>query len=114
MAAIVPRWEWRRFADREIDLASTFADLAPQRVQESNELYLLSTRGTDAVKVRDGLMDVKHLVAVDEHGLQQWVPVMKSGFPLSSADVGAVLAAWEWSPHRSAGRPTRGGPFSTR
>ena len=38
-------------------------------------------------------MDVKHLVRVNDDGLEQWVPVMKAGFPLSAADVGAVLVA---------------------
>ena len=62
-------------------------------MHESDEVYLLSVPGTDAVKVRDDLMDVKHLVQVDDDGLEQWVPVMKAGFPLSAADVGAVLVA---------------------
>ena len=62
-------------------------------MHESDEVYLLSVLGTDAVKVRDDLMDVKHLVQVDDDGLEQWVPVMKAGFPLSAADVGAVLEA---------------------
>ena len=38
-------------------------------------------------------MDVKHLLAVDDNGLQQWFPVMKAEFPLSAAEVGTVLAA---------------------
>ena len=38
-------------------------------------------------------MDVKHLVEVNDDGLEQWVPVMKAGFPLSVADVGDVLLA---------------------
>lgn len=88
-----PRWEWRNFPDRFGDLGSALADVAPERVQESDEIYLLSTEGTDAVKVREDLMDVKHLIAVDEDGLQQWFPVMKAGFPLSSAEVGTMLSA---------------------
>ena len=39
--------------------------LEPERVAESDETYLLSAEGVDAVKVRDGLMDVKHLEQVD-------------------------------------------------
>lgn len=88
-----PRWEWRRFADRLGDIGVSFAVSPPDRVQESVETYLLSMGGTDTVKVRDDLMDVKHLIAVDENGLQQWVPVMKAGFPLSAAEVGIVLTA---------------------
>jgi len=45
------------------------------------------------VKVRDGLMDVKQLEGVDGNGLEQWRPVLKTGFPLVPADVSTVLAA---------------------
>ena len=86
------RWEWRRFAERSGDIGSALVP-PPDRVQESDEVYLLSTEGTDTVKIRDDLMDVKHLFAVDGDGLQQWSPVMKAEFPLSSAQVETVLTA---------------------
>ncbi len=69
------------------------AALMPVRVQESDDLYLLSIDGQDAIKVRDGLMDVKHLEQVDGFGLERWRPVMKAGFPLPAADVRSVWAA---------------------
>ncbi|SKB04714.1 Ppx/GppA phosphatase family protein [Aeromicrobium choanae] len=93
MTETTPRWEWRSFAASAVDIGSAQMLSPPDRIQESDELYLLSAEGTDTVKIRDDLMDVKHLVAVDERGLQQWSPVMKAGFPLSSADVGTVIAA---------------------
>ncbi|MET1038696.1 MAG: Ppx/GppA family phosphatase [Aeromicrobium sp.] len=93
MTQTIPRWEWRSFDDRYVDIGSARMLAPPDRVQESDELYLLSSEGTDAVKIRDDLMDVKHLIAVDENGLQQWTPVMKADFPLSTTDVDAVLAA---------------------
>ena len=62
-------------------------------MQESDELYLLSRDGADTVKVRDGLMDVKHLERVDDQGLEQWMPTMKSAFPLGAADIRSVWAA---------------------
>jgi exopolyphosphatase / guanosine-5'-triphosphate,3'-diphosphate pyrophosphatase len=91
--AITPRWEWRCFGEAAAGVASTLGPLTPERVQESDEVYLLSPAVTHAVKVRDGLMDIKRLVRVDDDGLEQWVPVMKAGFPLSAADVGAVTEA---------------------
>jgi len=45
------------------------------------------------VKVRDGLLDVKRLEAVDGNGLEQWRPVLKGLFPLDAADVRAALHA---------------------
>jgi exopolyphosphatase / guanosine-5'-triphosphate,3'-diphosphate pyrophosphatase len=62
-------------------------------VQESDEVYLLSEESDASVKIRDGLMDVKRLEAVDGHGLEQWRPVLKAAFPLSAADVAVVLDA---------------------
>jgi exopolyphosphatase / guanosine-5'-triphosphate,3'-diphosphate pyrophosphatase len=93
MPSITPRWEWRCFGEPFGSVSSTVGRQPPERVQESDEIYLLSVHGTDAVKVRDDLMDVKHLIEVDADGLEQWTPVLKAGFPLSAADVGAVLAS---------------------
>jgi len=89
---IVPRWEWRTFGD-DFGLAeSRIAPLAAERVQESDELYLLSRRSDASVKVRDGLMDVKHLEEVNGDGLEQWRPVLKAPFPLSQQNVELLLA----------------------
>ena len=93
MSALVPRWEWRGFGDELRDVESIFGRVSPERVMLSDEFYVLSVRGTDAVKVRDGLMDVKRLLEVNDDGLEQWVPVMKAGFPVSVTDVGSVLSA---------------------
>jgi exopolyphosphatase/guanosine-5'-triphosphate,3'-diphosphate pyrophosphatase len=62
-------------------------------VQQSDETYLLSQESDASVKVRDGLMDVKLLEAVDGNGLEQWRPVLKGEFPLTAADVQTVLDA---------------------
>lgn len=93
MSDIVPRWEWRGFGEELGDGESPWSGQPPERVQESDEVYLLSVTGTDAVKIRDELMDVKRLLQVNDDGLEQWVPVMKAGFPLSATDVEAVLEA---------------------
>ena len=90
-ATIVPRWEWRQFGDVEARLEET----GPERVQESDELYLLSPVSDASVKVRDGLMDVKRLQRVDEHGLEQWLPVLKAPFPLTPDGVSVVARALE-------------------
>jgi exopolyphosphatase / guanosine-5'-triphosphate,3'-diphosphate pyrophosphatase len=93
-AASPGRWEWRKFGDDFGVAEERFAALEPERVHESDEIYLLSAADdADTVKVRDELMDVKHLEHVDGDGLEQWLPVMKSGFPLPAADVESVLAA---------------------
>ena len=93
MTPVVPRWEWRRFGDDFGEADARFASTPPERVQDSDETYLLSTRSDASVKVRDGLMDVKRLEAVDDNGLEQWKPVIKAEFPLPAAGVQDVLAA---------------------
>jgi exopolyphosphatase/guanosine-5'-triphosphate,3'-diphosphate pyrophosphatase len=98
MDKIVPRWEWRTFAASFGDADQRFRELLPGKVQESDELYLLSL-GCDAnVKIRGGLMDIKTLEQVDARGLEQWRPVMKAGFPLPVAEVAKVCAALQVAP----------------
>jgi exopolyphosphatase/guanosine-5'-triphosphate,3'-diphosphate pyrophosphatase len=84
---IVPRWEWRTFgADH-----GRFASREPERVEESDERYLVSRTSDASAKLRAELMDVKRLQATNDDGLEQWLPVMKASFPLSADDVGFVL-----------------------
>jgi exopolyphosphatase/guanosine-5'-triphosphate,3'-diphosphate pyrophosphatase len=89
--AIAPRWEWRTFGDSFGQAERRFASLSPERVQDSDDLYLLSRCSDASVKVRDGLMDVKQLQSVNDDGLEQWKPVLKASFPLSAADLQLVL-----------------------
>jgi len=92
MSAIRPRWEWRSFGRRFGVAEARLAQLTPGAAQDSDELYLLSGAGAN-VKVRDALMDIKQLRAVDADGLEQWTPVLKAGFPMSGADATRVLDA---------------------
>jgi exopolyphosphatase/guanosine-5'-triphosphate,3'-diphosphate pyrophosphatase len=88
MTGSAPRWEWRTFGD----LDRVFSG-PPDEVVESTELYLVSESGTDVVKVRFDLLDVKHLLQTDDHGLEQWTPVLKAPFPLSEAETRVVAEA---------------------
>jgi exopolyphosphatase/guanosine-5'-triphosphate,3'-diphosphate pyrophosphatase len=90
---IVPRWEWRTFGDDFGETEGKLAAIAPERVHESDEIYLLSVASDASVKVRDGLMDVKLLEAVDGDGLEQWKPAMKAEFPLAAGGVRGVFDA---------------------
>ena len=90
---IVPRWEWRTFGDDFGEAERKLAAIAPERVHESDEVYLLSVASDASVKVRDGLMDVKLLEAVDGDGLEQWRPALKAEFPLAAAGVRGVFDA---------------------
>ena len=93
VAGIVPRWEWRTFGESFGEAEALLTRGEPERVQESDEVYLLSEESDASVKIRDDLMDVKRLEAVDADGLEQWRPVLKGSFPLAAADVAMVLDA---------------------
>ena len=98
MAAIVPRWEWRTFADSFGEADRRFRELPPGQLNESDELYLLSPSCDASVKIRDGLMDIKALEQVDANGLEQWRPVLKAGFPLPAAEMEKVCAELRVAP----------------
>jgi exopolyphosphatase / guanosine-5'-triphosphate,3'-diphosphate pyrophosphatase len=87
------RWEWRTFGEDLGAAAERLGSKSPEKVTESDETYLLAPTSLDAVKARAGLMDVKHLEAVDDDGLELWEPVMKAPLPVSAADAAIVLAA---------------------
>jgi exopolyphosphatase/guanosine-5'-triphosphate,3'-diphosphate pyrophosphatase len=90
---MAPRWEWRTFGDRFGAVERHLETVHIHSVAESDETYLISAAAQDAVKVRAGMMDVKHLEQVDDDGLELWKPVMKSPLPISADDAGAVLVA---------------------
>ena len=70
MATIVPRWEWRTFAEDLGTAASALRAADAGRVEESDEVYLLAAGSDASVKIRGGQLDVKALQAVED-GLEQ-------------------------------------------
>jgi len=93
LSGVTPRWEWRTFGGRFDVADAVLAQSTPARVHRSDDRYVLSPRSDASVKVRDGSMDVKVLLAVDEHGLELWTPILDAGLPLSAGDVSTVLDA---------------------
>jgi exopolyphosphatase/guanosine-5'-triphosphate,3'-diphosphate pyrophosphatase len=86
------RWEWRAFGDDFGAADARLAALTPERVETSDELYLLSPASDASVKVRDGRLDAKRLLRVDDGGLEQWMPVLKAEFPVSETETATLLA----------------------
>ncbi len=93
LVGVVPRWEWRTFGAGFGAASDLLAGLTPQRAGTSDELYFVSVHSDASVKVRDGLMDVKRLLRVDDDGLELWTPVLQANFPLSHDDVSVVLTS---------------------
>jgi exopolyphosphatase/guanosine-5'-triphosphate,3'-diphosphate pyrophosphatase len=89
---VVPRWEWRTF-DEVGPAAARLASETPHQVHDSDEMYMVTGPGEDTVKVRDGLVDVKQLEEVDDHGLERWRPVLKRPSTLTADDVHVLARA---------------------
>jgi len=77
------RWEWRTFGQEFGAAEPRLAALAVENVQQSEEIYLISTVSDANVKIRNGLLDIKQLETVNADGLERWRPVLKAAFPLS-------------------------------
>jgi exopolyphosphatase / guanosine-5'-triphosphate,3'-diphosphate pyrophosphatase len=93
MSEIIPRWEWRSFGTDFGNAEARLKARGTDKLQYSDEIYLLSSISDANVKIRDGLMDIKRLEQTDTHGFEQWRPVLKEAFPLAAAAVGTVFAA---------------------
>ena len=94
MGEITPRWEWRTFGRRFARAEAVFAALERTGVQDTDEVYLLTEQGSN-VKIRAGLLDIKVLQTVNVEGLEQWMPVMKEGFPASAPTLREVFKAMQ-------------------
>ena len=103
LTEIVPRWEWRTFGDGFGEADARLGAQPPERVQDSDEVYLLSLASDASVKVRANLVDIKLFVGANDDGLEQWRPVLKQPFPLSAADVLAVAREVFKPEHRTVG-----------
>ena len=88
---IVPRWEWRTFGERFGTAEDRLAELTPTSVDDSDEMYIVSSRGEASIKVRGGQLDVKRLEQVSDVGLEQWRPVAKAEFPIAATEVADLL-----------------------
>jgi exopolyphosphatase / guanosine-5'-triphosphate,3'-diphosphate pyrophosphatase len=93
MEQVVPRWEWRAFGDSFGAAEPRLAALTVEKVQTSEEIYLVAENSDASVKIRNQLLDIKSLDRVDSNGLEQWRPALKAPFPLADSAVAEVRAA---------------------
>lgn len=84
-----PRFEFRTFGqdfNKAINRMARLSLPVPEKVWERNsdEIYIISrTNDINNTKIRDGKMDIKTYVQTVD-GLEQWNPLMKGEFPISS------------------------------
>jgi hypothetical protein len=92
MADIAARHEFRIWAKTLEEPRTRLQRLAPPgNIHTSKETYLISS-ATDRcnTKIRNDLVDIKVLIAVD-CGLEQWQPALKTGFPLEASVIVAQI-----------------------
>lgn len=94
MSEIIPRWEWRTFGLDFGPAEAVIGGLTPiGPPSDSEEVYFHHLEAGTIVKIRDDLLDVKVLKEIDPEGLEQWIPVLKEGFPIAGEHVLAALAS---------------------
>lgn len=94
MGKIIPRWEWRTFGE---DLDSFIKEIQSHSLasdRESKESYILSRVGSDNIKIRDQLLDIKSPLRINDKGLEQWTVLMKASFPVHINDLALVYKAF--------------------
>lgn len=93
MEKIIPRWEYRVFGESFGEAEDNIRAHEMTRELESSETYVLSTKSGNNVKVRDGKLDIKTLQNTNEDTLEQWMPVLKVGFPAPAEEVRKIFDA---------------------
>lgn len=83
MQAIIPRYEFRAFAQNFGLAEEKMRKLSKlDKFRESSEIYILSlSNNENNVKIRYDTLDIKVWVK-EEKGLQQWKPRMQAEFPV--------------------------------
>jgi exopolyphosphatase/guanosine-5'-triphosphate,3'-diphosphate pyrophosphatase len=78
---IIPRWEYRTFGESFGEAEANIRSHGDAKARSSAETYIVS-------------FDIKKLENVNGDTLEQWNPVLKSGFPLTRGVLAQVCAAW--------------------
>jgi exopolyphosphatase/guanosine-5'-triphosphate,3'-diphosphate pyrophosphatase len=94
MNKIIARWEYRIFAD---DLGVVDTNIKAHectRVLASAEDYIVCRANGNNVKIRDGLLDIKQLENTNDDTLEQWMPVLKVGFPCPADEAAKIFTAF--------------------
>ncbi len=90
LGKIIPRWEWRTFGEEFGIAEENIKAHECTRALESSEVYILSKKSGENIKVRDTLMDIKVLRNA-ENDLEQWFPIMKATFPIGAEEAAEVF-----------------------
>jgi exopolyphosphatase / guanosine-5'-triphosphate,3'-diphosphate pyrophosphatase len=92
--SVTPRWEWREFADH---FPPPFIPTAGVPAKEQKEIYLLSLRSVQNVKIREDRLEIKELER-REGELELWRPTLKAPFPVDRAALLEAFRVWKVAP----------------
>ena len=82
---IIARWEWRTFGEGSFGKCEeAMRSHGQDGNKKTEELYILSKKSDENVKIRFDVVDVKSMQNVNADKLEQWLPVLKTGFPISA------------------------------
>jgi len=91
-SAIQPRYEFRIFGNNLIEYEDKIKQLSKLEItREMDSVYLLTPwKKKSNIKIRQGVMDIKHLEQEYEC-LQQWNPFLVGSFPLAADVIKSVV-----------------------
>jgi len=94
MAEIQARYEFRVWAQSLGEIRERLESRVTPDRAASKETYFVS-RTTDRcnAKIRSDLVEIKALIA-EQHGLEQWKPVLKAAFPLDRSVIAGQIFPW--------------------
>jgi hypothetical protein len=82
MEKIIPRYEFRAFAQNFGLVAEKIRRFPCEKIRESPEIYIMSAGNNENnTKIRANKMDIKVFVQ-EKQGTEQWNPRMKGEFPM--------------------------------
>lgn len=92
----IPRWEWRTFNKNLDEIEEQIRSLGNPRNKKSKELYILSSKSNDNIKIRNKIIDIKSLIKYNpDTKLEQWTVLTKSAFPIQINDLVLVFKAFK-------------------
>ena len=92
VTSVIPRYEFRVFGNDLSEYEDKIEQYSEKEMtREMDSIYLLTPwKRKNNVKIRQGVMDIKHLE--QEHGcLQQWNPFLVGSFPLVADIIKSVV-----------------------
>ena len=94
MIRVVPRWEWRTFRKEFGEIEKNIKENEIISQKESSEIYIVSKKSDENIKIRDGKINIKSLLKTDENNLEKWTVLLKAQFPITITESELIYQAF--------------------